>query len=90
MAGYALASPLVANPPRARFLHKGDAERIHTDQQRETADGNSQIDLIHGDLSGMAHSMFVVHESRFVTRSLLSDPSHNHGSSTVRTVMRSE
>jgi hypothetical protein len=46
--------------------------------------------LIHGDLSGMAHSMFVVHESRFVTRSSLSDPSHDHGSSTVRTVTRSE
>ena len=52
----------------ATLLHQGDAEHIRTNQQRETADGNGQIDLIHGDLSEMASIRFVkIHESRFYT-----------------------
>jgi len=34
------------------FLHKGDdAEHIRADQQRETTNGEGEINLIHGDLS---------------------------------------
>lgn len=35
--------------PIATFLHKGDADYIHADQERETANGNGEVDLMHGD-----------------------------------------
>jgi hypothetical protein len=34
----------------ATSLHKGDAEHIRADQQRETANGNGEVDMMHGDL----------------------------------------
>lgn len=33
----------------ATFLHKGDADYIRADQERETANGNGEVDLMHGD-----------------------------------------
>ena len=38
----------------AAFLHKSDAEHIRAHQQRETANHNSEVDLMHGDLSETA------------------------------------
>ena len=37
-------------------LHKGDGKHIRADQQRETANDNAEVDLMHGDLSKTAPS----------------------------------
>lgn len=63
----------------ATFLHKRDAEHIHADQQRETANSNREVDLMHGDLSETASFSACDSREPLLTRSLLSDPSHNHG-----------
>jgi hypothetical protein len=38
----------------ATFLRKRDAEHIHADKQRETANSNREVDLMHSDLSETA------------------------------------
>jgi hypothetical protein len=36
---------------RADYSDKRDTKRIRPDQERETANGNGEVDLMHGDLS---------------------------------------
>jgi hypothetical protein len=42
---------MTCQPQSRTFSHQRDAEHIHADQQRETANSNGEIDLMHGDLS---------------------------------------
>jgi hypothetical protein len=36
---------------RADYSDERDTKRIRPDQERETANGNDEVDLMHGDLS---------------------------------------
>jgi hypothetical protein len=70
----------------SHFLHEGDdAQHIGADQHSETANGNGEVDLIHGDPRKRPVSTGCDSRKPLLTRTLSSDPSHKHGSSTVRT-----
>jgi hypothetical protein len=67
-----------AGPPH--FLHKSDAQHIGADQHGETADGNGEIDPLHGDSRKRPRSKICDSREPLPTRSLLAVPSHDHGS----------
>jgi hypothetical protein len=67
-----------AGPPH--FLHKSDAQHIGADQHGETADGNGEIDPLHGDPRKRPRAIASDSREPLPTRSLLAVPSHDHGS----------
>jgi hypothetical protein len=46
-----MASDLTRDRTRQQHSDKRDTKHICADQERETANGNGEVDLIHGDLS---------------------------------------
>ena len=67
-------SPHVAVLMRATcFLHKRDAQHIGADQHSETANGNGEVDLIHGDPRKTARFNGCDSGEPLLTRSLQSD-----------------
>jgi hypothetical protein len=55
------------------FLHKRDAQHIGADQHSETANGNGEVDLIHGDPRKTARFNGCNSREPLLTRSLQSD-----------------
>ena len=62
------------------FLHKSDAQHIGADQHGETADGNGEIDPLHGDPRKRPRSVASDSREPLLARSLSSERSHDHGS----------